>query len=131
MKAFLLVPAVLIAAGCDSQEQRLETACNDSDAAYLVAQKAISRHLLAPADAKFPKIGQEGVKVERAKEGCKQYVESYVDSANRFGANVRTKFYVFTDRADENTDWAVDMLYFDGDDVKRGAVDPNYMEKRK
>ena len=56
--------------------------------AYVMCKKFVTDRLKAPATADFASITSSGV----AKAGATYSVTSYVDSANGFGAKIRTQF---------------------------------------
>lgn len=54
-------------------------------------QLIVSDTLVSPKTAEYPKLGDRGVDVENRKDNT-YYVKGYVDSKNRVGVPVRTRF---------------------------------------
>lgn len=119
--AALLAVSLPMLGSCQSEADKREAACNDVDSAYKALQKIVASKLRAPATAEFPQIGASGVKAERAK-GCRQYIESYVDAQNVFGANVRVRFFAFMELKGEADDWTEDVFTFADQRALAGAV---------
>jgi hypothetical protein len=59
--------------------------------AYVMMQEYVKKNLKAPATAKFGSTVDYGVSVTQG-ENYVYLVDSYVDSQNTFGANIRTYF---------------------------------------
>lgn len=72
-------------------------------------QKAIKNILASPSTAKFPNI----LKWKFWKEDGNIYVQSYVDSQNAFGAELRSEFKFTL----SESDYTIESLIFDGDEI--------------
>lgn len=94
-----------------AEADREATACVDSTMAYVVAQNFVKQRLVSPATADFPWLGfAEGV-ASRHIGDCRHRVTGYVDSQNRFGATVRTRF-VATVRYNGGERWGAEEVSF-------------------
>lgn len=109
--------------GCDSAEEKQETACADQASAFSATQELVKSRLRAPATAAFPAFGEDGVKVEQPSE-CRQYIEAFVDAQNIYGATVRLRYYAMMDLKDPEAGWTVDILHFDSETEAAGVVLP-------
>jgi hypothetical protein len=82
---------------------------NEQSDLQILCQKAIKSILKSPSNAKFPNI----TKWAFGKEDGKIIVQSYVDSQNSFGAELRSEFQ-FILSADDHT---ITSLIFDGEEM--------------
>lgn len=65
----------------------------DSTSAYSCAKDAVKKHLKSPSSASFPSVSSANPgDVSIRKSGSSWIVNSFVDSQNSFGANLRTPF---------------------------------------
>lgn len=77
--------------------------------AWIMAQQFVEDQLVSPGSADFPSRHSGDVSIE--KRGEVWFVESYVDSQNRFGASLRSRF-ICKLRCDGSGTWHCESLIF-------------------
>lgn len=112
MRAIAVVGIAVLVVGCTSPEEKERKACEDSIMAFVMSQNFVKQHLKSPEAAKFPYVNSPGVVVQYLgqKDGCKHYVEAYVDAPNSFGVSIRNKYYVVMEKVANKSYWRAHHL---------------------
>ncbi len=98
---------VLGAGSSDTQKSKTESKTGDVHGAWVYMQSFVEKRLKSPKSADFPFGGYRHV----TELGAERYkVNSYVDSQNSFGANIRTHFEGVIKRI--NGGWELEYLNF-------------------
>ena len=102
----LLLVALLCVLGAGSSDAK-ESKTGDVHGAWAYMQSFVEKRLKSPQSADFPFGGYRHV----TELGAGRYkVDSYVDSQNSFGANIRTHFEAVIKRIDGG--WELEYLNF-------------------
>jgi hypothetical protein len=83
---------------------------DNSTMAYVMMQEFVKRNLVSPGSAKFEWITEPACTIN--KNGFDYTISSWVDSQNRFGATLRTRFWG-TVRQVDNDNWELVELEFE------------------
>jgi len=78
---------------------------DNSTMAYIMVKKNVTANLVSPSTAEFPSRSNEHVK----RTGDVYYIDSWVDSQNRFGATLRNHFTAEIEQTGPNS-WQLKSL---------------------
>lgn len=114
MRKIFTIFACLMAVGCssDTQEQKDAKACGDSVKAYAMSMQFVRERLVSPSSARFPYARDPGVTINHINPGtgCAHEVDAYVDSENRLGVAIRTRYSIKMTREPGTDRWFGESL---------------------
>jgi len=84
---------------------------NNSSMAYAMMQQFVKDSLVSPGSAKFEWITEPGCQI--GKDGFDYLISSWVDSQNRFGATIRTRFWGTVRQVDKDNWQLLDLEFED------------------
>lgn len=99
--------ADLYVAAVDERREAEQAKCDDPGLAYTMAQNFVRAKLVAPSTAEFPSISKA---ILQSEGGCKFKVQSFVDSQNSLGANLRQNFMAEVRYDRQSGKWLLENL---------------------
>lgn len=114
MRTIVTIFAVLMSVGCSSEtpEQKEAKACGDRVRAYAMSMQFVRRQLVSPSSARFPDTRDQDVTLTHVNPGagCTHKVEAYVESENRLGVVIRTRYSITMTKTPGEDRWYGESL---------------------